>query len=89
MRFNEKIVLVTGAASGIGLQIARQFIAEGATVIGTDINEQALTEAAEGQQAFHTRVSDAGDPAAIAELAESIATDFGALDVLVNNAGFG
>jgi NAD(P)-dependent dehydrogenase (short-subunit alcohol dehydrogenase family) len=88
MRFNGKIILVTGAASGIGLQIARQFIGEGTTVIGTDINEPALAEAAADQPEFHTRVSDAGDPVAIAELAESITSEFGALDVLVNNAGF-
>ena len=37
MKFNNKIVLVTGAASGIGLEIARQFLAAGATVIGTDM----------------------------------------------------
>lgn len=89
MRFNGKIVLITGAASGIGLQIARQFIAEGATVIATDINEQALQAAAvENGNAFHTRVSDGGNIAAIAELAEWVKTNYGALDVLVNNAGF-
>ena len=89
MRFRGKIALVTGAASGIGLQTAMQFIAEGATVIGTDINEQALTEAAAtNPEAFHTRVSDSGDPAAIAELAQWVETKYGALDILVNNAGF-
>lgn len=89
MDFNDKVVLVTGAASGIGLEIARQFLAAGATVIGTDINVSALEEAASGNRgSFHTRVSDAGDPAAISELAQSIAQEFGALDVLVNNAGF-
>ena len=89
MRFDDKIVLVTGSASGIGLQIARQFIAEGATVIGTDIDDRALTEAAaENPGAFHTRVSDAGDITAIAELAEWVTAKYGALDVLINNAGF-
>jgi meso-butanediol dehydrogenase/(S,S)-butanediol dehydrogenase/diacetyl reductase len=89
MKFNEKIVLVTGAASGIGLEIARHFLEAGATVIGTDINTDALAEAASANPgAFHTRISDAGDPAAIAELAEWIEAEFGALDVLVNNAGF-
>ena len=89
MRFDGKIVLVTGAASGIGLQIARQFIAEGATVVGTDVNAQALFEAAAANPgAFHTRVSDAGNTTAIAELAQWVTAEYGALDVLVNNAGF-
>jgi NAD(P)-dependent dehydrogenase (short-subunit alcohol dehydrogenase family) len=89
MKFNNKIVLVTGAASGIGLEIARHFLAAGATVIGTDINADALEKAASANpEAFHTRLSDAGDPAAIAELAQWIEQEFGALDILVNNAGF-
>ena len=89
MKFKDRIVLVTGAASGIGLEIARQFLAAGATVIGTDINAGALDEAASANPgSFHVRVSDAGDPAAIAELAGWIEQEFGALDVLVNNAGF-
>ena len=89
MKFNNKIVLVTGAASGIGLEISRHFLAAGATVIGTDINADALEKAASANsEAFHTRLSDAGDPGAIAELAQWIEQEFGALDILVNNAGF-
>lgn len=89
MRFDERIVLVTGAASGIGLEIARQFNAEGATVIGTDIDEQALAKISrEDEPPFVARVSDAGDHTAIAELAAWIGEQYGALDVLVNNAGF-
>jgi NAD(P)-dependent dehydrogenase (short-subunit alcohol dehydrogenase family) len=89
MQFKDRIVLVTGAASGIGLEIAHQFLAAGATVIGTDINAAALDEVASANPgAFHPRVSDAGDTAAIADLAGWIAHEFGALDVLVNNAGF-
>jgi NAD(P)-dependent dehydrogenase (short-subunit alcohol dehydrogenase family) len=89
MRFDEKVVLVTGAASGIGLEIARQFAEEGASVIGTDIDEQALARLdGDGGTPVVTRVSDAGDLAAIAELAAWIGQEYGALDVLVNNAGF-
>ena len=89
MQFKDRIVLVTGAASGIGLEIARQFLQAGATVIGTDINAGALDEMASvNAGSFHPRVSDAGDTVAIAELAEWVEQEFGALDVLVNNAGF-
>ena len=89
MQFKDRIVLVTGAASGIGLEITQQFLAAGAAVIGTDVNAEALEEVAStNPESFHARVSDAGDPAAIAELSGWIEQEFGALDVLVNNAGF-
>jgi meso-butanediol dehydrogenase/(S,S)-butanediol dehydrogenase/diacetyl reductase len=89
MRFKEKIVLVTGAASGIGLQIARQFVEEGATVIGTDINADTLSATGEELgSSFVARVSDAGDISAIEALSEWVKSEFGALDVLINNAGF-
>ena len=89
MRFNNKIALVTGAASGIGYAIAEQFVAEGATVIATDISEQRLAAIdIDGPGRLLTRVSDAGSVSDIEALAEWIGAELGALDVLVNNAGF-
>ena len=89
MRFSNKKVLVTGAASGIGLGIAKRFVSEGATVIATDLNGEALDALQlEGPGELYTRVSDAGSPTAIAELAAWIEAEFGSLDVLVNNAGY-
>ncbi len=89
MRFEDRKVLVTGAAGGIGLAIAQRFYSEGATVIATDVNSEGLaTMSLDGPGSLVTRVSDAGSPAAIAELAEWVAAEYGVLDVLVNNAGF-
>ncbi|NCF16617.1 MAG: SDR family oxidoreductase [Haliea sp.] len=89
MRFSDKTVLVTGAGSGIGLAAARAFLAEGATVIATDLHVERLEAiSAEGEGELVCRVSDAGNCEAIAELAGWIADEYGRLDVLVNNAGF-
>jgi len=89
MRFSEKIVLVTGAGSGIGLAAAKAFLAEGATVIATDLHTERLESIpVEGEGRLFCKVSDAGNCDAIAELSGWIAQEFGRLDVLVNNAGF-
>ena len=89
MQFENKKVLVTGAASGIGLAIAQRFLSEGATVVVTDIDGQALESMdCSGPGTLIKQLSDAGDTAAIASLAEWISNELGALDVLVNNAGF-
>lgn len=89
MRFENKNVLVTGAASGIGYAIAAQFVAEGATVIATDINEESLSAMAlSGPGKLITRISDAGRTSDIVSLANWLSAELGALDVLVNNAGF-
>ena len=89
MKFADKKVLVTGAARGIGLGIAQQFLDEGATVIATDINADGLDSISyDGPGTLVTRQSDAGSPTAIEELAKWVETAHGGLDVLVNNAGF-
>ncbi len=85
---NNKVFLVTGAANGIGLAIAKQAISGGATVIASDINGDALEQSQKllGEK-YIPKISDASDPKAIEELVRFIETDFGRLDVLVNNAG--
>jgi 3(or 17)beta-hydroxysteroid dehydrogenase len=86
-----KIVLVTGAASGLGEADARKLAEEGATVILTDIDDSGQAVAAEisestGQETrfFHQDVSDEGR---WEEIMAAVVDEFGGLDVLVNNAG--
>lgn len=81
-RLNGKRALVTAAGQGIGRASALAMAREGAEVIATDVNENALTElAASGLQ---TRLLDVRNPASIAEAVEAV----GKLNVLFNCAGF-
>jgi NAD(P)-dependent dehydrogenase (short-subunit alcohol dehydrogenase family) len=88
-QMNSKLVaLVTGANKGIGQQIAKDLVAQGLTVlIGSRHlanGEVAATSIGAGAHAIQLDVTD---PISIAAAATRIETDFGRLDVLVNNAG--
>jgi len=92
-RYRGKVVLVTGAASGIGRAAALRLGAEGATVWCADINgdgaaETAAELTAHGAEARSSRV-DVTDPAACAALVAEVVDTFGGLDVLANIAGIG
>lgn len=90
-RVSGKIVLITGAASGLGKADALRLAEEGATVILTDVNEtgQKVAEdiaAATGQATRFYR-HDVTDEKAWARIVSAVEEEFGGLDVLVNNAG--
>lgn len=87
-RLTGKIALVTGAAQGIGAAIARAFIAEGATVLLTDIRDAqgAAVADALGPAAHYQRL-DVREDDDWGRVTEAMLDQFGRLDVLVNNAG--
>ena len=84
MKLKDRIVVVTGAARGIGLACAQRLVGEGATVIMTDIADAAETARVIGADFVHCDVSrKASVDSAVAE----ITARHGAIDILVNNAG--
>lgn len=91
MRFKDKVAIVTGAASGMGLLSAQQFADEGAKVVLADVNEDAVTAAAEaiqekGGEAIGVRV-DVRCYEQISAAVERTVREFGRVDILLNCAG--
>lgn len=91
MRLKSKIALITGAGAGIGEATAVRFAEEGACVIVTDIDEGSASRVAQdirakGGQA-DSRRQDVTSESGWSELIRSIDAEYGALNVLVNNAG--
>ena len=77
-RFNQKVALVTGGRSGIGYAIAQRLQAEGATVITAQRGHDNV---------FDSIAADFEDPQVPAQVVEEVHARYGALHVLVNNAG--
>ena len=87
MRLKDKVALITGAGSGIGLQTVRLFAKEGASVVCVDVNEQAAKDASasiKNSIAVKADVSKAADCERMVAEAEK---KFGKLNVMFNNAG--
>ena len=89
-RFSDKVVVVTGAAGGIGLGAAEAFAREGAAVVLADIDEERCGRAARalcerGARAIHTQV-DVADYAACERMVGVAMKEFGALHIAYNNA---
>ncbi len=80
-------VLITAGAGGIGLEIARSFLAEGARVHVCDIDEAAITALKTSDPQMTASVCDVADRVQVAALFDDALARLGGLDVLVNNAG--
>jgi NAD(P)-dependent dehydrogenase (short-subunit alcohol dehydrogenase family) len=78
-RLDEKVCVITGAASGIGAESARAFAAEGARVVGVDLEPDAQGEL--------TIQADVTDEEQVQDLYGRVKAEFGRIDVLFNNAG--
>lgn len=91
MRMKDKVAIVTGAASGIGKDIAQTFAREGARVCIADLNlDPAQALAAEIEQAGGTAMAvamDVTDEQAVDSGVNKVAQSYGGIDVLVSNAG--
>ncbi|MEU0699141.1 SDR family oxidoreductase [Streptomyces niveus] len=93
-RFGGQLVLVTGAASGIGRATAFAFAESGARVVAVDRDAEGVARTAEmarliGAPRAWAETVDVGDEQAMEKLAEKVAAEYGTVDVLVNNAGIG
>ncbi len=92
MRLKDKVALVTGGGSGFGEGIVKRFAEEGAAVLVVDIDEAAANRVAEaatkaGGKAVPVR-ADVTRKEQVAAMVARAQSDFGGLDVLVNNAGW-
>ncbi len=87
-RLEQKVAVITGAASGLGLATATRFAEEGASVLAVDLDQAALDEVA---AAIGPRVSgfagDVTDPAQVEAMMAAAVERYGGLDVLLPNAG--
>ncbi|MET9478768.1 SDR family oxidoreductase [Streptomyces sp. NPDC006638] len=93
-RFGGRLVLVTGAAGGIGRATAFAFAEAGARVVAVDRDAEGAARTAElarliGAPEAWAEQTDVSDGEAMEKLAERVATEYGVVDVLVNNAGIG
>lgn len=90
---NEKVVVITGASSGIGKATALAFARKGSSVVLAARREENLAELQNQIQEFNQNcifvVTDVTDPENVSDLFEQAQKEFGKVDILINNAGCG
>lgn len=88
-----RVVVITGAASGIGLALVRQFVTEKCLLAISDINATALEQLAEELANTGTPVLaqcvDVANRQSVYDFAEAVTTHYGRVDIVINNAGVG
>lgn len=87
-RLENKVAIVTGAASGIGAATVEKFLAEGAKVMATDVNEKGLAELAEDEKShLAIRSGSVAERRDVETIIAECVSRFGQLDIAVNSAG--
>lgn len=86
-RFSGRNAIITGGASGLGLEVARRMRREGGHVALWDLNEDALAAAAQQVGALHTVALDVSDAAQVAVATLSSLSALGQVDILICSAG--
>ena len=89
MEIKKQNVIVTGAASGLGLELTKQLLKEGANVAAVDINEENLKKLEQDLNTNHlkTYVVDMGNVESIKKFREDYKKDYSDVDIIINNAG--
>jgi len=82
----DRVVLITGAGAGIGLETATAFVGEGARIVGADLDPAAVERLGDGSRVLPV-TADLRDPEAGCRIVAAALEHFGQVDVLFNNAG--